>query len=279
MALTGVLMRRRTSARSRATSDVPCAIGGRIDHQERRATAPLPRGLTDATHASSGDADRDLDAADRHDGRGSIPIAARPPASPLDGQIWVLRSYLAEDGGYTGTESPATIRFDAEASGSTGCNDFQGPWSVDGAHLAIGPLVYTARACTSTGAGQDTAVRASLAEIAGYQVSGNADLDLLDASGDIRLSYRTWRAHLGAAHPGDQPTPAGVVTLAFLDGIVSGQAPCNQFSGPTSWRVPRWPSGHRTTQLDLPRQGARAGTSWQSSRPPRAGRSPTATWC
>ena len=45
--------------------------------------------------------------------------------------------------GTPGTDSPATIRFDAEVSGSTGCNDFHGPWSFDGTHLAIGPLTYT----------------------------------------------------------------------------------------------------------------------------------------
>jgi heat shock protein HslJ len=170
-------------------------------------------------------------------GGGAAAASPTPKASasvaPLVGQTWVLASYLGADGGYTGTDSPATIRFDTEVSGSTGCNDFQGPWSFDGKHLAIGPLTYTSRACTAANATQDVAIRASLGDIAGYQISDRADAELLDASGFIRLRYRTLEDRTWVPlYTGDEPTPAATVTVAFLDGIVSGQAPCNQFSAP-----------------------------------------------
>lgn len=56
--------------------------------------------------------------------------------------------------------------------------------------------------------------------------------------------------------PGDQPTPAGVVTLAFLDGIVSGQAPCNQFSGLYQLEGATLAIGPiSATQLDCPDKG------------------------
>jgi len=158
---------------------------------------------------------------------------ATVPSTPFDGQTWVLRSYLEDNGGYTGTDSPATIRFDAEVSGSTGCNDFHGPWSVDGTSLVIGPLMYTARACLSTNAGQDMAVRTSLGLIAGYQISDRANLELLDASGDLRLEYSTLEGRTWVPlYAGDEPTPTATVTLAFLHGTASGQGPCNQFAAP-----------------------------------------------
>jgi heat shock protein HslJ len=158
---------------------------------------------------------------------------APAPAPQLAGPTWFLGSYLAEDGGYTGPASPATIRFGAEVSGSTGCNDFHGPWTQDGTDLSIGPLIYSARACTSTNTGQDMAVRASLAEVAGYRLRRDGELDLLDASGNIRLGYRTLEGWTWVPmYGGDEPTPAAIVTVAFLDGTVSGQAPCNQFSAP-----------------------------------------------
>ncbi len=159
--------------------------------------------------------------------------AVPTPMTALAGPTWFLRSYIAEDGGYTGPDSPATIRFDAEVAGSTGCNDFHGPWTVDGSQLSIGPLLYTARACTNANTGQDMAVRVALAEIAGYQTTRDGELDLLDASGNIRLSYRTLEGWTWMPlFAGDEPTPAAIVTVAFLDGTVSGQAPCNQFSAP-----------------------------------------------
>ncbi len=156
--------------------------------------------------------------------------SASDEAAPFAHRTFVLTSYIAEDGSAAGPVARATLRFDAEVTGSTGCNDFHGPWTSDGTQLALGPLLYTARACTNVNTGQDMGVRAALAETAGYQ-DPDGQLQLLDASGNARLTYgsledRTWVPMF----QGDAPTPSGLVTVAFLDGVVSGQAPCNQYS-------------------------------------------------
>ena len=54
-------------------------------------------------------------------------------------------------------------------------------------------------------------------------------------------------------YAGDEPTPAATVTLAFLDGTVSGQAPCNQFSAPYQLDGPTLSVGPiATTQMTCP---------------------------
>jgi heat shock protein HslJ len=154
-------------------------------------------------------------------------------SSPLVGPEWLLATYVAEDGGSAGPAAPAAIRFDgASVSGDTGCNGFSGPYTADADSLAIGPVAVTARACDPDVAGQEMAVLAALAEVVAYQVDGGI-LRLLDSSGTARLTYgsledRIWVPLFGA----DEPAPAAIVTLAFLDGTATGQGPCNVFSAP-----------------------------------------------
>jgi heat shock protein HslJ len=156
--------------------------------------------------------------------------AASPASPPFLGRTWVLGTYLAADGGYTGAVAPVDLRFDAELSGSTGCEDFHGPWSTDGTDLTIGPLTTSDRTCTGDLGDQDAAIRAALDQVRGFRLSDGL-LDLVDGSGSRLLSYvnlegRSWWPLLD-----DYETKPGVVlSIAFLDGIVSGQAPCNQFS-------------------------------------------------
>lgn len=66
----------------------------------------------------------------------------------LSSTDWVLEDL----GGNSVLEAtPPTIRFDesGRATGSGGCNRFNGPYVLDGDQLAIGPLASTRRACES----------------------------------------------------------------------------------------------------------------------------------
>jgi heat shock protein HslJ len=162
------------------------------------------------------------------------PSPALPAVStPLVGPEWLLATYVAEDGGTAGPAAPSAIRFDgASVSGDTGCNAFSGPYTSVGDSLSIGPLAVTAKMCDPAVAGQEMAVLAALDEIEAYQADGGI-LRLLDGSGNARLTYgtlegRVWVPMFG----GDEPVPAAIVTLAFLDGTATGQAPCNVFSAP-----------------------------------------------
>ena len=188
-------------------------------------------------------------------------LAASPAASPgaipaIAGPAWFLTAYIAEDGGRAGAAATAAITFDADTlSGETGCHRFTGPWTSDGTSLTIGTLAITPAPCDPDVVGQDMAVLGALREVATYRSTGGV-LELLDAAGHPRLTYgsiegRTWVPILGA----DETTPRAIVTLALLDGVASGQAPCNQFSAPyqldgTSLSI--WPIS--TTQSTCPDQ-------------------------
>jgi len=75
---------------------------------------------------------------------------ASGPANPLVG-AWNVTGY---NNGATAVTSPvggsvitATFTADGQVSGSTGCNDYSGPYQLDGSNLTVGPLVSTKKAC------------------------------------------------------------------------------------------------------------------------------------
>jgi heat shock protein HslJ len=83
--------------------------------------------------------------------------AGDAPAT-LAGTSWRLAELNGQP--VTGTE-PLTLVFDAtepRASGNGGCNQFNGPYTQNGASLRFGPLVSTRRACADpAGNAQETA--------------------------------------------------------------------------------------------------------------------------
>ena len=46
-----------------------------------------------------------------------------------------------------GSTVTATFTPDGNVAGSTGCNDYSGPYTLDGTSLTVGPLVSTKKAC------------------------------------------------------------------------------------------------------------------------------------
>ncbi|WBU39130.1 META domain-containing protein [Homoserinibacter sp. YIM 151385] len=92
-------------------------------------------------------------AAPPDDGAGS---GTPPGAAELDGTSWALRAILASSGDATdGTSSSTTVEgrprlvLDAggRASGSAGCREFSGTWSIDDDVLAIADLEAQAADC------------------------------------------------------------------------------------------------------------------------------------
>ena len=68
-------------------------------------------------------------------------------SSPLTGTNWRLVS-LGPDWPVAAADG-VTLSFDAEgfARGSTGCNEFNGPYEADSSLIELGPLMVTERAC------------------------------------------------------------------------------------------------------------------------------------
>jgi heat shock protein HslJ len=68
-------------------------------------------------------------------------------SSPLAGTSWRLVS-LGPDWPVDASDG-VSLAFDLEgfARGSTGCNEFNGPYEADGSLIELGPLMVTERAC------------------------------------------------------------------------------------------------------------------------------------
>ena len=85
-------------------------------------------------------------------------IYAAGAANPLEGE-WNVTGYNngkeAVVSPVSGTTLTATFTGDM-VSGSAGCNDYSGPYTLDGDKVAIGPLVTTRKACEQPVMDQET---------------------------------------------------------------------------------------------------------------------------
>lgn len=95
-------------------------------------------------------------------------------AEPLGGTAWQLAE-LDELQAVIGTgDAVPTLMFAADeprASGNGGCNQFNGPYTQNGASLSFGPLASTRRACVDEAANrQETAYLRALESTTRYAV-------------------------------------------------------------------------------------------------------------
>jgi heat shock protein HslJ len=110
-------------------------------------------------------------------------------ADALNGS-WTATSYrtaTAVTSVLTGTTLTLVIDGSA-ASGSGGCNTFNGPVKVDGANITIGPLATTRKACEQPIMDQETAYLTAIQEATTYKITGDR-LDLLMADGTFAAIY------------------------------------------------------------------------------------------
>lgn len=66
--------------------------------------------------------------------------------SALVGKVWYCQMLFARE---VAEDSTLTIEFlaDGKVKGSGGCNNFSGPYTLDGEKLRIGPLLSTKKSC------------------------------------------------------------------------------------------------------------------------------------
>jgi heat shock protein HslJ len=163
----------------------------------------------------------------------------------LEGPTWLLDSYMDIDGNMTPRlpQTRVTINFaEGEVNGSAGCNNFFGPYTVDGNNLTIGPLGSTMMMCIQDDtATQETAYLANLGNVASYDIINN-QLQLNNAEGNTILVFDVEEA---TSLVGTDWTVTGynngqeaVVSVladtqmtALFDenGLVSGSAGCNGY--------------------------------------------------
>jgi heat shock protein HslJ len=115
------------------------------------------------------------------DGSGAVVLtfAAQSPAT-LEG-VWRVTGYNngrdAVVSPVEGTGVVVTFSADGTVSGTAGCNQFSGGYSIDGDSIAIGPLMSTMMACEDAIMAQEQAVIAALDGATHWQVTATgADL-------------------------------------------------------------------------------------------------------
>ena len=85
-----------------------------------------------------------------------------------------------------GTTLTATFTAGGEVGGNAGCNNYSGPYKLDGTSLTVGPLATTMMACEQAILDQETAFLAALQTPTTVETSG-ATVTLRDASGATQV--------------------------------------------------------------------------------------------
>lgn len=90
------------------------------------------------------------------------------------------------------TQITALFGEDGTVSGTASCNNYSGPYTVDGQSIQIGPLVSTMMACADPEGimEQETAYLAALEQATTYQIEGDM-LTLMDDAGQKLVIYQS----------------------------------------------------------------------------------------
>jgi heat shock protein HslJ len=116
-------------------------------------------------------------------------IYAAGPANPLEGE-WTVTGYNngkeAVVSPVSGTTLTATFTADM-VSGSAGCNDYNGSYTLDGDKVTIGPLATTRKACEQAVMDQETEFLAALQTPSTVEQNGGI-ITLRDAAGATQVT-------------------------------------------------------------------------------------------
>jgi heat shock protein HslJ len=154
-------------------------------------------------------------------------------AASFLGMPWVLNAGV--DVGAGGAAPSATFAAKTVA-GSTGCNHFTAPYTVDGDAMEIGTVASTRMACPPPGDVVERAYLAALGRVAAWHLDGS-ELVLADADHNELLRYEEasvlgdWEVTAFLKGDAVQSTlPGTKITASFADdGSLTGSAGCNTY--------------------------------------------------
>ena len=112
-------------------------------------------------------------------GDGTQLAVYKAQSQDLAGTNWEVTAYnngkQAVIGVLEGTTLTASFGKDGSMSGNSGCNDFNGPYKIDGDQITIGPLASTMKMCSDPAGVMDQEAQylAALQSAANYQIEGN----------------------------------------------------------------------------------------------------------
>ncbi len=172
----------------------------------------------------------------------TMPAGSPTPGGSLsvEGVPWHLRLYRAEDGEMSGAYDGGWIKLqDGVLTGSTGCNDLAGSYTLEGGTLTFTDITPTEASCLDGDlVAQEMAVLARLPQVVGYAFEpargrDAIDLVLIDAADGRHLAFQSIQGQTWTPmYDGSEPMPEGSVTIRFENGTAFGQGPCNAFTGP-----------------------------------------------
>ena len=155
-------------------------------------------------------------------------------ASQLEDTPWVLTS----GSGITlpASVAPSALFVAGEVSGSTGCNQYSGPYEIDGDSLDIGTLTQTLIACVPPRDAVERAYVRALGQVARWAIDGE-ELVLSDSDREEVLRYGAgsivgdWTVTgILSGDAFSSPIAGTEVTATFAeDGTLTGSAGCNNY--------------------------------------------------
>lgn len=171
-------------------------------------------------------------------------------ASALTGKVWVVTS-LSGKAPLKGTMLTSEFTNGKTVSGSSGCNQYSGKYTVSGSKLRItGPLTSTRKACAKAIARQEAGFQKALLSTRTYEVSGST-LTLRAAGGKAVLRFKAQTQQLAGtswvvnAYNNGKEAVVSVMagtklTATFSkDGNVEGFAGCNNYNATYKAAAPK----------------------------------------
>jgi len=124
------------------------------------------------------------------DGSGKTLLTYRADQAGVEGR-WTVLSVLYDEAirsVVADTEPTADFSADGTISGSTGCNEFHGPYTLQGRKIDIGPLSATRKACpTKDASDQEAGYLAALESAVRIEQAG-PQLTLFNAKGQMAVT-------------------------------------------------------------------------------------------
>jgi heat shock protein HslJ len=181
---------------------------------------------------------------------GLIALTACAPSSSqgggggdLTGQVWAV-SEMKGKGLEPDTGITAQFTSDGKLSGSAGCNQYSGTYTVSGNSITIAtPLASTMMACDPAVMEQESVYLNALGEAKTYSINGD-QLTFNDAANTTLMTYKSQSQDLAGTswevigvNNGQQAVistlPDTTITADFgEDGTLSGNSGCNTYNGP-----------------------------------------------
>lgn len=105
----------------------------------------------------------------------------------ITGKVWELQEMFSRE---VSAEKPLTIEFldNGQVRGFAGCNDFTGPYTLDGDDLKLGPLASTRKACGAALGEQEYSYLFFLSKISSVRVD-DGELHLLSKDFPRSMHY------------------------------------------------------------------------------------------